>query len=73
MIEHIIVQMEAVLLSFIQELVAQTVVKPRTKAPRSAQLRCANRIDKFRGQPVPFVMELPNYRLPAKSVARLVG
>ncbi len=28
---------------------------------------------RFRGQPVPFVMELPNYRLPAaKSVARLV-
>ena len=28
---------------------------------------------KFKGQPVPFVMELPNYRLPsAKSVARLV-
>ncbi len=28
---------------------------------------------KFEGQPVPFVMELPNYRLPsAKSVARLV-
>ena len=28
---------------------------------------------KFKGEPVPFVMELPNYRLPsAKSVARLV-
>lgn len=28
---------------------------------------------RFRGEPVPFVMELPNYRLPAaKSVARLV-
>ena len=28
----------------------------------------------FHGEPVPFVMELPNYRLPsAKSVARLVG
>ncbi len=28
---------------------------------------------RFRGRPVPFVMELPNYRLPsAKSVARLV-
>ena len=28
---------------------------------------------KFRGEPVPFVMELPNYRVPsAKSVARLI-
>ncbi|SFT36044.1 ferrous iron transport protein B [Selenomonas sp. GACV-9] len=28
---------------------------------------------RFRGEPVPFVMELPNYRLPsAKSVARLI-
>lgn len=29
---------------------------------------------KYKGQPVPFVMELPNYRLPSpKSVVRLIG
>ena len=31
------------------------------------------KITKFRGEPVPFVMELPNYRLPsAKSVGQLI-
>ena len=31
------------------------------------------KITKFKGEPVPFVMELPNYRLPsAKSVLQLI-
>ena len=36
-------------------------------------MRCILKLTTFRGEPVPFVMELPNYRLPsAKSVGHLI-